>query len=127
MSSRELLVLLDGLPETSNFKAAAERAYRVVAYRGDKPELQGKQLLMRAVGRAPKDVEVVAEYVDWTYDRKLLARNTREQVALRGDGDFRGLIEPLQEILADLQQKTVDERIAKGRAHIEAGLYGLGR
>ncbi|UXA09613.1 hypothetical protein KXD96_28020 (plasmid) [Mycobacterium sp. SMC-2] len=132
MSSRELLELLDGLPEASKFKEASERTFRVAEYRGERTDLKGKLLQMPAVGPAPKDVVVVAEYVDWTYDRKLAARNVRELVALRNDGrgsqvDFAGLLEPLDMVLLERQRKAEAEIQARGQQHILAGLYGYER
>lgn len=129
MSSRELLELLDGLPETSRFKEASERTFRIVEYRGDDPELKGKLLLMPGFGRPPKDVAVVAEYVDWTRDQKVAARNVRELVMLRNDGrdstpDLTGLMEPLHEALAGRKRRQRDDRLAKARSHIDKGLYG---
>lgn len=128
MSSRELLELLAGLPETSRFKEASERTFRVVEYRGDDPELQGKLLLMPGYGKPAKDVEVVAEYVDWTYEQKLAARNVRELVMLRNDGrdstpDLTGLMEPLYEALDARKRRKRDDRLAKARSHIDKGLY----
>lgn len=129
MSSRELLELLDGLPETSRFKEAVERMLRVVEYRGDDPKLKGKLLLMPAIGRPPADVTLVDEYVDWTFDRKLQARNVRELASLRADGhdyrpDMTGLVEPLEAILARREHKAKTERIARAQSQIHAGLYG---
>lgn len=128
MSSRELLELLAGLPETSRFKEASERTFRVVEYRGEDPELEGKLLLMPGYGKPPKDVEVLAEYVDWTYEQKLAARNVRELVMLRNDGrgttpDLAGLYEPLQEVLAQRQRQKRTRQVARARAHIDSGLY----
>ncbi|ORV92803.1 hypothetical protein AWC11_07315 [Mycobacterium interjectum] len=132
MSSRELLELLDGLPETSKFKEASERTLRVVEYQGDNAQLKGKLLLMPAIGRAPTDVELIAEYVDWTFDRKLQARNVRELASLRADGhdyrpDLTGLLEPLEAILADRLRKAKADRIARAQSQIHAGLYGYER
>lgn len=130
MSSRELLVLLRELPETSRFKEATQRTFRVVeAVRGDH---KGKLFLTPALGRMGPDVKLVAEFVDWTYDRKLLARNTRELAALRNDGrdsqpDFTGLLEPLQQILADRAKRKRDEMRARGESFIRSGLYGYER
>lgn len=128
MSSRELLELLAELPETSRFKEASERTFRVVEYKGDDPKLKDKLLLMPGYGRAPKDVAVVAEYVDWTYEQKLAARNVRELVMLRNDGrdttpDLTGLLEPLHEVLAARQRRQRDDRLAQARSHIDKGLY----
>lgn len=129
MSSRELLELLAELPETSTFKEASERTLRVVEYRGDDEELKGKLLLMPAIGRPPTDVEVIDEYVDWTFDRKLQARNVRELASLRADGhdyqpDLTGLIEPLEAILGARRQQAKSNLVAQAKSQIHSGLYG---
>jgi hypothetical protein len=121
-------VLLDELPETSKFKEASERTFWVAEYKGDKEELKGELLQILAHGRPPSDVEVIAEYVDWTYDRKLLARNTLELANLRADGrdyqpDTTGLVEPLTAILITRRQRQEAELQLRGRMHIESGLY----
>lgn len=128
MSSRELLELLDGLPETSKFKEASERTFRVVEYRGDDPELKDALFLTPGYGNPPKDVVVVAEYVDWTLDRKIAARNVRELVMLRNDGrdttpDLAGLYEPLHEALAQRERQKRADLVAKARAHVHKGIY----
>lgn len=128
MSSRELLELLAELPETSRFKEASERTFRVVEYRGDDPKLKDKLLLTPGYGKPPKGVEVVAEFVDWTREQKVAARNVRELVMLRNDGrdttpDLTGLLEPLHEVLAARERRQRDDRLAKARSHIDKGLY----
>lgn len=128
MSSRELLELLDGLPETSKFKEASERTFRIVEYRGDDPDLKDQLLLMPGYGKPPKDVAVIAEYVDWTLDRKIAARNVRELVMLRNDGrdttpDLTGLYEPLHEALAQRERQKRADLAAKARAHVHKGIY----
>lgn len=128
MSSRELLELLDGLPESSRFKEASERTFRVVEYRGPDPDLKDALLLMPGYGKPPKDVAVVAEYVDWTLDRKIAARNVRELVMLRNDGrdttpDLAGLYEPLEEVLAQRERQKRADLVAKARSHIHQGAY----
>lgn len=126
MSSLELLELLDGLPETSKFKEASERWLRVVEYIGDNPDLKGELLVMSAAATPGPDVRVVAEYIDWTHDRKILARNTQEIISLRVEmraafkfpdyePDFTGLIEPLQVIRDEHKQKPRDDVVAKAR------------
>ncbi|GFG74657.1 hypothetical protein [Mycobacterium botniense] len=65
------------------FKEASERTFRVAEYVGEDKQLTGKLLRIPAAGAPPKDVKVIATYIDWTYDRKLLARMTRE-LAARG-------------------------------------------
>lgn len=132
MSSRELLELLAGLPETSTFKEASERTFRVVEYRGPDPALKDQLLLMPGYGKPPKDVAVVAEYVDWTLDRKIAARNVRELVMLRNDGrgttpDLAGLYEPLEEVLAQRERQKRADLVAKARSHVHQGVYGYER
>ncbi|MCV7232761.1 MULTISPECIES: hypothetical protein [Mycobacterium] len=128
MSSRELLALLDELPETSKFKEASERTFRLVE------EISGKQrlLLIPAAGRPPKDVKVVATYVDWTFDRKLLARNTRELASLRADRggpqpNIAELLEPLDAILLERKAKAEEQLRERAKSHIHSGLYGYER
>ncbi|OIN79768.1 hypothetical protein [Mycobacterium malmoense] len=128
MSSRELLTLLNEFPETSTFKEATERTFWVAEYLGD-GQHKGKLLKLRAIGRPPPDVKVIATYIDWTHDRKLLARNTIELASLRADGhnyqpDLTGLIEPLQAILAERRNHAASELAERGKNHILAGLYG---
>lgn len=132
MSSRELLELLDGLPETSKFKEASERTFRVVEYRGPDPELAGALFLTPGYGKPPKDVAMVAEYVDWTLDRKIAARTVRELVMMRNDGrdttpDLTGLYEPLHEVLAQRERSKRAELAAKARAHVRKGIYAYER
>lgn len=122
MSSRELLALLNGLPDESKFKEATQRTFRVI-------ERKGKLMLTPALGTPPRDVEVIGEYVDWPFGQKLLARNTAEIASMRADGhdyepDMTGLREPLQKILADHENSREAKRIARARAHIDAGLLG---
>ena len=128
MSSRELLVLLDGLPETSKFKEASERTFWLAEFTGE-GELKGKLLQVLAVGDPPTDVKVITTYVDWTFDRKLLARNAREVATQRADGngyypDLTGLTEPTQEVLQAHQQAQDDKMRDRMADHIRAGLYG---
>jgi hypothetical protein len=128
MSSRELLVLLAGLPDTSRFKERTERTFRVVERLEGKDK--GKLFLRPALGKPEPGVEVIAEYVDWPFDRKLLARNTSEIASMRADGrdydpDITGLIEPLRKILDDHENQREATRIARARKHIDAGLIGF--
>jgi hypothetical protein len=126
-------VLLDDLPEASRFKEATERTFRVVEYQGDDEELpKGTLLKLQAIGPPPKDVEVIAEYVDWTHERKLLARNALETACARADGrnyqpDVEGLIEPLTAILLEREQRARSEFQERGQTHILSGLFGFGR
>lgn len=130
MSSRELLVLLNGMPSESKWKERTERTYRVVEHL-EGPD-KGKLFLQPALGKPEPDVEIIAEFVDWPFDRKLLARNTSEIASMRADGrdyepDMTGLIEPLSKILADHENQREAKRIARARKHIDAGLFGFGR
>lgn len=127
MSSAELLELLDELPETSKFKEASERTLRVLEY-------DGQLVLTPALGDPPEDAVVVAEFVDWTHDRKILARNTKEIVALRVDmrlpqhaytPDFTGLQEPIEAILAARKRAAQAALKTQGQSQIHAGLYGF--
>lgn len=129
MSSRELLELLEGLPETSRYKEALERTYRVVRYCGDDPELKAKHgdnnLLMPAVGKPPTDVTVLAEFVDWTFDRKIAARTVRELIAARGQDDFSNLEEPLTETLASIEAQEKSDKAALVRNRLMGSAFGL--
>lgn len=124
LSSRELLVLLNGLPEDSEFKKASERTYRIVKYCGDNPELKGKYLRLKAIGAPPKDCELLVEYLDWTFDQKLQARTVRELAALRPEPDFTGVTEPEQIILANLRAQEMQRLDDSFDAHLMAGLHG---
>ncbi|MDY0112710.1 MAG: hypothetical protein RBS21_00360 [Corynebacterium sp.] len=131
MSSRELLALLDELPPDSKFREAAERTFWVGEYQGG-GEHHGKLIKLPARGRPPRDVKVVATYVDWTPERKLLARNTLEIAAMRADGrdytpDATGLIEPLAAILAARRREEETRLQGIGADHILAGLHSNGR
>jgi len=129
LSSRELLVLLDELPDTSKFKEKLERGRRLVEYIGYDPSIeQGSLILMPAHGRLPQDVRVVEEYVDWTLDRKLAARNVRELIAARSyaegfKADFTHLEEPLRELLNAREHNKRSGLLAKAREHARRGLY----
>ncbi|WP_157139269.1 MULTISPECIES: hypothetical protein [Mycobacterium] len=130
MSSREMLALLDGLPENSKFKEASERTFRVAEYVGEDKQLTGKLLRIPAAGAPPKDVKVIATYIDWTYDRKLLARMTRELAALRADRgapqpDIAALLEPLDAILLERKELERAELVRRAKSHISVGLYGM--
>lgn len=123
MSSRELLVLLDGLPDTAKYKESTERTFRVV--QDDK----GQLFMHPAIGPPPKDMVVITEYVDWTHDRKLLARNTSEIASMRADGrdyqpDLTGLIEPLTQILDDRQREEQYRFTTRAENFIRDGLHG---
>lgn len=128
MSSRELLELVEEFPETSKFKEARDRTYRLVEYKGPDPKLKGKLLITAAHGPLLPDTVLVAEYVDWTLDRKIAARIAREIAAMRADGrdyqpDFTGLVEPLEAILRAREAKAKADRRAAVKARIRADLY----
>lgn len=135
MSSRELLALIDELPESSKFKEASERTRRIV-------ERDGKLFELAATVKTtdgllfpvelPDNAVLVAEYVDWTHDRKLLARQARELAAFRmearppGQGydvDFGGLTEPRQAILADRAQRAHAENLRGAKNVIRSALF----
>lgn len=135
MSSRELLGLIEGLPEDSDFKKARDRTFRVA-------ERDGKLMLYPAVVidtdgithpvELPADAELITQFVDWTHDRKIAARNARETAALRmelrhaGQGydvDFSGLTEPLHQIVADRQQQAVAENHRGAKSAVRRGLF----
>lgn len=131
MSSRELLALLDEVPEHSKFREATERTFWIGEYLGD-GEHHGKLIKLPALGRPPRDVKVITTYVDWTSERKLLARNTLEIASMRADGrdytpDQTGLIEPLAVFLAERKRQEATKLQAVGADHILAGLHGNGR
>lgn len=131
MSSRELLVLLAGLPDTSKFKVASEQTFRIVEYIGDGDD-KGTLQLTPAVGRISADYRVVTEYVDWPHDRKMLARAVKELAAGRADGndyqpDFGGLEEPLAAFMARREADAEAELRLKAKSHIRSGLYGYER
>lgn len=128
MSSRELLALLSGLPEVSKFKEASQRWFRLVEYVGP-GELRGKLFRIPGAGRLPRDTELIAEYVDWTHEQKVAARNARELASMRADGrdyqpDLTGLIEPLQAILSERRLRADDKMRERAQSRIHAGLYG---
>jgi hypothetical protein len=132
MSSRELLGILAELPSKSKFKEASERSRRVVEYHGD-GELSGKLLLMPGIGQVPKDVTVVAEFIDWTHEQKVQARGVQELAALRVDlrppgyrytPDFTGLQEPVEAILAERKRNAKAQLRSEAQEQIHAGLYG---
>lgn len=126
MSSSELLDLLDGLPDDSQFKGVSERFYRVVE------KADGEIYLHRAVGAPPAGVKVVAEFVDWTFDRKLEARTVREFASLRaemrppGQGyepDLAGVTEPLHAILVERQRAVEAENRKGAKAAYRSAFY----
>jgi hypothetical protein len=132
MSSRELLEILDGLPEISRYKEAAERSVRVVRYTGNKPELRddngrGKLLRVSGIGPPATDVEVLAEFIDWTHDKKIQARIVREIASLRADPDFTGVMEPLHAVLAHIHAQEMQQLDERFDAHLMSGLHGYER
>ena len=126
MWSRELLVLLEELPEESSFKQARDLTMRLV-------EHEEKLLLFHAHGALPDGAKLIAEFVDWTFERKLLARNTRELVALRGDldnqldTDLNNLLEPLDALLVARERQKQVENVQGAKRAIRAGLYAYER
>lgn len=124
MSSRELLVLLEGLPESSKFKGSLERSVRVVRYTGDDPELKGKLLKMTGIGPPASDVEVLAEFIDWTHERKMQARLVREIASLRPEPDYTGAMEPLHTVLSQIHAQEMQQLDDQFDKQIYAGLHG---
>lgn len=123
LSSRKLLVILEELPETSLFKIARDRTYRIVRHEGELKTYTPHGVL-------PDDVELLAEdVVDWTKDQHVQARIARElAVANQGsDADFTGLVPPLDEWGDGEQVKVADETFDAQQAAIEAQLRAEGR
>ena len=119
MSSRELLVLLEELPETSRFKTARDRTYRVVRHEGEVKTYTPQ-------GKLPEDVELLAEkVVDWTQAEHVQARIAREIAVFNAGGkaDFTGLIPPLAE-WDESENKVTDEEYDAQQAAIDAQLHG---
>jgi hypothetical protein len=122
MSSRELLALIEELPEKSKFREIYERTFRLV-------EHGGKLKLFPAVGRIPDDAVMVARYVDWTHEHKVQARMVQELAYLRvvnGDKlepDMTGLLAPLEEILRRRAAERKANQLATVKSTIRAGLY----
>ena len=122
MSSRELLALLDDLPEDSTFREKAERTFRLV-------ELASRELrIFPLVGALPEGAKVEATYTDWTMDRKIAARLAQEVALSRADGkdyqpDLDGLREPLHRALSERESRL--KRIERDGASsvIKRGLY----
>lgn len=125
MDSAELLILLEELPETSKFKEASERTFWLAE--GTAGEIKGKLLKVLARGKPPTDVRVITTFIDWTFDRKLLARNTRELASMRADHgvalDLAGLMEPTQEVLQAHLQAQDDQMVDGMENFINTGLY----
>jgi hypothetical protein len=119
MSSRELLVLLEELPETSLFKIARDRTYRVVRHLDEVKTFT-------TYGRLSDDVELLAEgVVDWTKAEHVQARIARELAVFNAQdkADFTGLIPPLHE-WAESETEVTDEQFDAASAAIEAQLNG---
>ncbi|TDH57551.1 hypothetical protein E2F47_01930 [Mycobacterium eburneum] len=121
MSSRELLALVEEFPETSTFKEARDRTFRLV-------ERDGKLGLFTGDGKLPQGAQVIARYVDWTDERKMAGRAVQELAAMRADGrgyqpDFTGLREPLTEILLERKRKQEAEIRARVHESIRSELY----
>jgi hypothetical protein len=119
MSSRELLGLLEELPETSTFKTARDRTYRVVKHGGEIKTFTPH-------GKLADDVELIAEnVVDWTKDQHVQARIARElAIANAHDkADFTGILPPLAE-LAEVNIAVTDDEFDARQAAIDAQLNG---
>lgn len=124
MSSRELLALLTDLPESSTFRERAERTHRLV-------EVDGQLRLYSVLADLPPGAVIEAEFVDWTYDRKIAARTALEIALSRADrgGEHpsrEGLDEPLvaalrrraerkQELIRDRSRSQVRDAINRGK------------
>jgi len=123
--------LLEGLPESSKYKEAAQRTFRIVEYVGrfdiqigDHMVTNGQLLLMPAIGPLPDDFELVEEFVDWTFDQKLMARTVRELIVANGYQDFSGVTEPVN-LIQEMHQARKDAAIVDLTENIiRAGLYG---
>lgn len=125
MSSRELLALIEEFPESSTFMQARDRGRRLV-------EHDDKLYLFGAQGRVPDDGLLIASYVDWTDERKLIGRAIQEIAAMRADGngyqpDFTGLRDPLSQILMDREVKKRSEVVEAARKSIRDELYAYER
>jgi hypothetical protein len=110
------------LPETSRFKTARDRTYRVVRH-------EGEVKTFTPHGRLPDDVELLAEkVVDWTQAEHVQARIARElAVANYGSkADFTGLIPPLEEYAESGTQVSDDDYDAI-QAAIEAQIRAAER
>jgi hypothetical protein len=119
MSSRELLVILEELHETSRFKTARDRTYRVVRH-------EGEVKFFVPFGGLPDDVELLADnIVDWTKAEHVQARIARElMVANYGSkADFTGLIPPLEE-WAESETEVTDDQYDAHQAAVDAQLRG---
>jgi hypothetical protein len=119
MSSRELLGLLEELPEISTFKTARDRTYRVVKH-------EGELKTFTPHGKLADDVELIAEnVVDWTKDQHVQARIARElAIANAHDkADFTGILPPLAE-LAEVKNAVTDDEFDARQAAMEAQLNG---
>jgi hypothetical protein len=135
MSSRELLVLLEELPETSLFKIARDRTYRVVKYIGSEPlraddgkitTEPGDIKLFIPYGALPDNFVLLAEkVVDWTKAEHVQARIARElMVANYGSkADFTDLIPPLHE-WTESEIEVSDDEYDAVQAAIDAQLHG---
>ncbi|KLO31898.1 hypothetical protein ABW16_01735 [Mycolicibacter heraklionensis] len=111
MSSRELLALLSDLPETSSFRERVERTHRLVEVIEDG---QSSLRLYSVLTPLPDGAVVEAEFVDWTYDRKIAARTALEVALSRADRGGEppsrdGLDEPLVEALRRREQRKQAE------------------
>lgn len=134
MSSRELLALIEEFPEDSELVKASSRTYRVA-------EVDGKLMLFAAVKlderglmervELPEGAKLIAEFVDWTHDRKIAARQTRELAIMRMeqsngdyDVDMSGLDEPLRVILDDIEKRKKAENVRGARSLFRQRVLG---
>jgi hypothetical protein len=110
MSSRELLVLIEELPEASKFKIARDRTLRVCSF-------EGKNYTFARAGELPEGVEHFATVVDWTKAEHVQARIAREVAAARGgEVDFTGLIPPVEAAIQERAKNKQDDLIERARA-----------
>jgi hypothetical protein len=124
MSSRELLALIEELPETSTFKIARDRTLRICSHGGDR-ECGHKLEFYTFAGRddLPDCVEHFATVIDWTKAEHVQARIAREVAASRGgDVDFTGLIPPVDAVIQERQERVEDDRYERARAAAMAQL-----
>ena len=139
MSSAELLDLLAEFPEDSELVKASGRTYRVV----EVPAGEERKIVLLSAIRLdeyglfeavelPDDAILIDEFVDWTHDRKIAARNAREIAIMRCerrgadyDPDMSGLNEPLRAILDSIELKKKRENISGAKSLIRGGLFKM--
>lgn len=123
MSSRQLLGLIAELPESSTYRAAADRTMRLCTDPDDGVHLFG------AAGQLPQWATPISTFTDWTLDRKIQARIAREIASSRADHtgdapDLTGLREPLQQILMNREADQRTKARTGAQSVIRAGLFG---